>query len=93
VVYSCWNSVRCIPVFSDSLVLFHGDNTGSNPVGDAKLKQQLTQTFARRSKVQKATFPCLFCTLATRLFRYAVPMISQSLSASGHGANRESTAV
>jgi len=29
---------------------FHGDNTGSNPVGDAKSNQKLTLSFARRSK-------------------------------------------
>jgi hypothetical protein len=42
---------------------FHGGNTGSNPVGDAKSFQVLGESFALHSKVQKDTFWCPFCTL------------------------------
>ena len=38
---------------SDSQQCFHGDNTGSNPVGDAKQNQGLRLSFAFRSWVQK----------------------------------------
>ena len=45
--------------------VFHGDNTGSNPVGDAKSNQQFARNFAGYSKVQKATSVCPKCTLET----------------------------
>src|SRR5258708_21754795 len=40
---------------------FHGDNTGSNPVGDAKYNQRDTISFAETSQAQKGTtFTSLF---------------------------------
>jgi hypothetical protein len=45
--------LRFVPMHSDSqqcfIIAFHGDNTGSNPVGDAKLSQQLGSGFAFHS--------------------------------------------
>jgi hypothetical protein len=47
---------------------FHGDNAGSNFVGDAKSFQEDMCGFAYHSWVQKDTFRCPFCTL-----RFAMP--------------------
>src|SRR5207302_3572732 len=37
-----WRSVPLVSITYDSVLPFHGGNTGSNPVGDAKSFQQLT---------------------------------------------------
>ena len=69
---------------------FHGDNTGSNPVGDAKLSQQLSSGFAFHSWVQKRHQSAPFCTLfnAEKLLRITGPTDRQ-LSASFCDLRRE----
>jgi hypothetical protein len=61
----CSDALRCAGIRSSGglWAIFHGDNTGSNPVGDANQNQRFATIFARHSRVQKATFLCPFCTL------------------------------
>jgi len=50
----CSDALRCAGMRSSGglWAIFHGDNTGSNPVGDAKLNHQLRVIFAVHSGVQ-----------------------------------------
>jgi hypothetical protein len=55
--------VALLPAFR--IRSFHGDNTGSNPVGDAKSNQRFTISFAETSQAQKAQLlPVLLTSFA-----------------------------
>src|SRR6202041_209090 len=70
---------------------FHGDNTGSNPVGDANRIKSLHRVSPDIRGCKKPHFGVLFAP--SRWVRYAVPIMSSSSAEIVIGKNGASTAA